>query len=71
MSMNPINRPLYWQAHSGYPAVKRETGWSKEKARREMHKAIKSHGWSPIGRKEYEELRKRIMNSQTMNWDLT
>ncbi len=70
-SMDPISHPLDWWAYGGYTAVIRETGWSKEKARREVHKAIKSHGWNPIGHKEYEQLRQRIMNSQTMNWDLT
>jgi len=69
--MDPVPHPLDWWAYGGYPEVVRHTGWSLARARRKVKKAIRAHGWHPIGHAGYEALRQRIMKAQTMDWDLT
>jgi hypothetical protein len=69
--MDPVSHPLDWWPYGGYPEVRRQTGWSLARARREVRKAIKALGWHPIGHAGYEELRRRIMAGTTMDWDLS
>jgi hypothetical protein len=49
----------------------RQTGWGLPKTRREVRKAIRAYGWHPIGHRGYEELRRRIMNGEVLDHDLT
>ncbi len=69
--MDSVDHPLDWWAYGGYPEVVRQTGWSLPKARREVRKAIRAHGWCPIGHRGYEELRRRIMDGELLDHDLT
>lgn len=47
--MDQVKPPFDWWAYGGYAEVMRQTGWNIAKARWEVRKAIKSHGWNPIG----------------------
>ena len=49
--MDPLPHPLDWWAYGGYAEVVRNTGWTLAKARRELRKAIRAHGWHPIGQR--------------------
>lgn len=69
--MDSVSHPLDWWAYGGYPEVRRHTGWSLARARREVKKAIKANGWNPIGHAGYAELRRRIMNGEMLDKDLT
>jgi hypothetical protein len=68
--MDPVNHPLDWWAYGGYPDVMRQTGWNLARARREVKKAIKGHGWNPIGHAGYERLRQQIMDGEILDKDL-
>lgn len=68
--MDQIQHPLDWWAYGGYNEVRRNTGWSLAKARREVRKTIKALGWNPIGHGGYEELRRRIMDGEILDKDL-
>lgn len=70
MTMDPKTHPLDWWTYGSYKEVMRQTGWNLAKARREVRKASRAHGWTPIGHKGYEELWKQIMNGLTMDHDL-
>jgi hypothetical protein len=41
------------------------------KARREVRQAIRANGWHPIGHRGDEELRRRIMDGEAIDHDLT
>ena len=69
--MDQVRHPLDWWAHGGYKEVVRQTGWSLPQARRQTRKAIRAYGWRPIGHRGYEELRRRIMNGEVLDHDLT
>jgi hypothetical protein len=69
--MDHVKHPLDWWAYGGYSEVVRQTGWSLPQARREVRKAIRAHGWHPIGHVGYAELRRRIMDGQVLDHDLT
>ena len=69
--MDPVQHPLDWWAYGGYDEVMRQTGWNLPKARREVKKAIRNHGWNPIGHRGYEELRQRIMDGEMLDHDLS
>jgi hypothetical protein len=68
--VDPVSHPLDWWAYGGYPEVMRHTGWSLARARREVKKAIKGHGWNPIGHAGYERLRQQIMDGEILDKDL-
>lgn len=68
--MDQLPHPLDWWALDGYAEVIRHTGWNLPKARREVRKAIKAHGWNPIGHAGYQELRRRIMAGEMTSRDL-
>jgi hypothetical protein len=68
--MDPFSHPLDWWAYGGYREVMRQTGWSSGRARREVKKAIKRYGWNPIGHAGYEDLRRKIMDSELFDRDL-
>jgi hypothetical protein len=68
--MDSVQHPLDWWAYGGYAEVLRNTGWTLPRARREVRKAIKAHGWNPIGHAGYAELRRRIMNGELLDTDL-
>jgi len=69
--MDQVKHPLDWWAYGGYPEVVRQTGWSLPKARREVRKAIRSYGWHPIGHAGYQELRRKLMNGEMFDHELT
>lgn len=69
--MDPLRHPLDWWAYGGYAEVVRQTGWTLPRARREVRKAIRSYGWNPIGHRGYAELRRRIMDGEMLDHDLT
>jgi hypothetical protein len=69
--MDSVRHPLDWWAYGGYAEVVRNTGWNRAKARREVRKAIRANGWRPIGHRGYEELRRRIMDGEMLDHDLT
>jgi hypothetical protein len=48
----------------------RQTSWKREKARREVHKAIKRHGPKPIGHQGYTEVRQLILDGKLEDEDL-
>lgn len=66
-----MQHPLDWWAYGGYAEVVRQTGWSLPKARREVRKMIRAYGWNPICHRGYEELRRRIMDGEVLDHDLT
>ena len=68
--MDQVRHPLDWWANGGYDEVIRHTGWNLAKARRDVKKAIKSHGWNPTGHAEYEALRQVIMDGVLFDKDL-
>ncbi len=41
-----------------------DTGIRRAKARREVKKAIRNHGWHPIGHIGYENLRRQILSDR-------
>lgn len=69
--MDQVGHPLDWWATDGYDEVVRQTGWDRGKARREVRKSIRAHGWHPFGHAGYETLRKKILSDQLTNHDLT
>lgn len=68
--MDPVKHPLDRWAYGNYEEVMGQTGWTLAKARREVRKAIKDYGWTPIGHAGYEELRQQIMDGRMLNHDL-
>jgi len=68
--MDQMQHPLDWWAYGGYQEVMHHTGWTIEKSRREVRKAIRRYGWNPIGRLGYEKLRLRIMDGRALDNDL-
>ena len=69
--MDSVKHPLDWWAYGGYTEVIRNTGWSLPKARREVRKAIRANDWNPIGHRGYQELRRRIMDGEMLDHELT
>jgi hypothetical protein len=68
--MDPVRHPLDWWAYGGYVEVVHQTGWSLPKARREVRKAIRAYGWTPIGHRGYAQLRRAIMDRQVLDNEL-
>lgn len=69
--MDHVGHPLDWWAVGGYDEVVQQTGWNRAKARREVRKAIRSHGWNPIGHAGYRRLRHQILTDQLTDHTLT
>jgi hypothetical protein len=68
--MYSISHPLDWWASGGYADVVRQSGWSLPKARREVRKAIRKHGWNPIGHKGYQALRQELLRGEHLEHEL-
>ncbi|MGI8486684.1 MAG: hypothetical protein ACR2OU_20800 [Thermomicrobiales bacterium] len=69
--MDPVQHPLDWWAYGGYLEVIRQTGWNLPKARREVRKAMRFYGLHPIGHRGYNDVRRRIMNGEVLDNELT
>ncbi len=69
-----LPHPLDWWALSpyehAYAAVCSQTGWSRAKARREVHQAIRKRGWRPKGHRGYRRLHDHINTGGLLEHEL-
>lgn len=69
--MYALSHPLDWWVQGGYAEVARQTGWTLPYARRQVRKALKEHGWQPIGHAGYTALRESLMAGDHIDHELT